>query len=74
MDGDLFVIFARVFVFVPGMCSVCVEVWHILFVLNSLYSSFMFGMHIQDTIKIVLCYCGMLLVGRFFARVYLYIG
>ena len=35
-----------VFVFVSGMCSVCVEVWHILFVLISLYSVF----YVQDVI------------------------
>ena len=37
MDDDLFAIFARVSV--ACSCSVCVEVWHILFALISLLYS-----------------------------------
>ena len=63
-------------VFVPGMCSVCVEVWHILFVLNSLYSVFYvwyahyYIRHYKDSILLLCTH----IVGRFFAREYLYIG
>ena len=38
------------------------------------FSLYSVCVYIQDTIKIVLCYCGMLLVGRFFTREYLYIA
>ena len=58
-------------VFVSGsVLVVCcrVEVWHILFMLNSLYSVFNILAFIQHTINVVLLLLCTHIVGRFFAR------
>ena len=49
----------------PGMCSVCVEVWHILFVLVLSLFSLLYSGHYKDS-TLLLCTH---IVGRFFARV-----
>ena len=64
----------RALVCVPCV-FVCVEVWHILFVLISLYSVFYvwyahyYIRHYKDSILLSCTH----IVGRFFAREYLYI-
>ena len=66
----------------PCAVFVCVEVWHILFVLISLYS--VFYLYVYSGRNPTCCSCtteighykcsAFVIYGRFFARVYLYIG
>lgn len=80
MDDDLCVIFARVFVcVVPGSVPLCVDIsvkCFIVFILSFMcryahsgYNVIIYGHYIDSTL--VLCTH---IVGRFFAREYLYIG